>query len=86
MSLFEKKFIRTAKGSYEFAKSIPLLITVFAAILSITFIPGSIGNAAFQNGHFIEVSIASLLISGNFILFLRMANQIYNSSIGSELI
>lgn len=79
MTKFEKRFVRTAESSYIFAKWIPLIITAFAAILSVTFIPGSIGHAAFESGRMIEMTLASLLISANFILFVKMANQITHS-------
>ncbi|WP_137297638.1 hypothetical protein [Psychromonas sp. SP041] len=76
MSQNEKRFVKSAKSSYGFAKYIPLIITALASFLSVTIIPGLIGHAALENGKMIEVGIASLLISANLILFMRMTNQI----------
>jgi len=68
--------IKSAKESYILAKWVPVAITVVGALMSITFIPGSIAPYVIGDSEMTHKIVASLIISANFILFIRMVEQI----------
>lgn len=76
MTKFQEIVVKSAKDSYSVSKWMPIMITVVAALMSVTYVPSTIGPEVFGGAGAAKQIIASIVLSGNFMLFLKMTNQI----------
>lgn len=76
LSKWQKAIVRSAKRSYSFAKWVPLIITVIAAIEAIGFLPSTIGREVMGSQDLLEQLFAAAILSANILLFFKMVDQI----------